>query len=129
MRGQFVSSVHLTDQLWVRRHVDNRAIIVGNDELQRNPYIQQPASLHFYDFLGFNINANSRQVTYNFRPEAWRYRLPQSAGSMRLRLSGYHSRKHLIQSIAYPAKIATQQTADLDNLYSGLGYTDHTNCA
>ena len=25
------------------------------------------------DFLGFNINANNRQVTYNLRPEAWRY--------------------------------------------------------
>eukprot|EP00439_Symbiodinium_sp_Y106_P001653 s1990_g1.t1 len=137
MYGHFVSGAHLADQWWVRRYVDNRAILVDEDELQRNPHVQQLASLHFYkkpvqledencdDFLGFNINANNRQVTYNLRPEAWRYRLPQAAGSMRLRLSGYHSRKHLIRSIAYPAEIAAQQAADLDNLYCTLGFEDH----
>ena len=35
--------------------------------------------------------------------------IQQSAGSMRLRLSGYHSRKHLIRSIAYPAEIGLGQ--------------------
>ena len=118
MYGQFVSNAHLADQLWIRRYVDNRAILVNEEGLQ---HLQQLASLHFYkkpvqlededcdDFLGFNVSANNRQVTYNLRPEAWRYRRPQSAGSMRLRLSGYHSRKHLIKSIAYPAEIAAQQ--------------------
>ena len=137
MYGQFVSGAHLADQLWIRRYVDNRAVIVDEEELQRNPHVQQLASLHFYkkpvqledencdDFLGFNINANNRQATYNLCPEAWRYRLPQSAGSMRLRLSGYHSRKHLIRSTAHPAEIAAQQAADLDNLYCTLGFEDH----
>ena len=86
MYGPFVSSAHLAYQLWIRRYVVNRAILVDEEELHRNPRVQQLASLHFYkkpvqledencdDFLGFNINANNRQVTYNLRPEAWRYR-------------------------------------------------------
>ena len=48
MYGQFVSSAHLADQLWIRRYVDNRAILVDEEELHRNPHVQQLASLHFY---------------------------------------------------------------------------------
>ncbi|CAE7653106.1 unnamed protein product [Symbiodinium sp. CCMP2592] len=121
MYGQFVSSAHFYDKFWIRRYVDNRAIIVDEEELQNNPYIQQLASLHFYkkpvqledeacdDFLGFRIHADDRRITYNLHREAWRYRLPQSAGSTKLRLSGYHSRKHLIR---------TQQTWPRDNCRS-----------
>ncbi|CAE7343069.1 unnamed protein product [Symbiodinium sp. CCMP2592] len=130
MYGQFVSSAHLHDKFWIRRYVDNRAIIVDEDELQSNPYIQQLASLHFYkkpvqleddacdDFLGFRIHADDRRITYNLHREAWRYRLPQSGGSTKLRLSGYHSRKHLIRTIAYPADVAKKQLQELDDLYS-----------
>ena len=75
MYGQFVSSPHLADQLWILRYVDSRALLVDEDELQHNPHLQQLASLHFYkkpvqledkncdDCLGFNIfniNANNR---------------------------------------------------------------------
>ncbi|OLP93944.1 hypothetical protein AK812_SmicGene24107 [Symbiodinium microadriaticum] len=71
--GQHVASAHLADQLWIRRYVDNRTIIVDKDALHNNPYIWQLASLQFYkkpvqledencdDFLGFRINANNRQ--------------------------------------------------------------------
>ncbi|CAE7802215.1 unnamed protein product [Symbiodinium necroappetens] len=108
--GQHVASAHLADQLWIRRYVDNRAIIVDKEALHSNPYIWQLASLQFYkkpvqledencdDFLGFRINANDRQVSYILHPQQWRYRLPQSAGSRKLRLSGYHSRRHMIES-------------------------------
>ena len=73
MYGQFVSSAHLQDKLWIRRYVDNRAILVEDQELRTNPYIQQLASLNFYkkpvqledenndNFLGFAINADNRQ--------------------------------------------------------------------
>ncbi|CAE7824317.1 unnamed protein product [Symbiodinium sp. CCMP2592] len=44
MYGQFVSSAHFYDKFWIRRYVDNRAIIVDEEELQNNPYIQQLAS-------------------------------------------------------------------------------------
>ena len=46
--GQHVASAHLADQLWIRRYVDNRAIIVDKDVLHSNPHIWQLASLHFY---------------------------------------------------------------------------------
>ncbi|CAE7805157.1 unnamed protein product [Symbiodinium sp. CCMP2592] len=129
MYGQFVSSAHLHDKFWIRRYVDNRAIIVDEDELQHNPFIQQLASLHFYkkpvqledeacdDFLGFRIHADNRKITYNLHREPWRYRLPQSAGTTKLRLSGYHSRKHLIRTIAYPEDVAQRQIQELDDLY------------
>ncbi|CAE7316699.1 unnamed protein product [Symbiodinium sp. CCMP2592] len=134
MYGQFVSSAHLHDKFWIRRYVDNRAIIVDEDELQHNPFIQQLASLHFYkkpvqledeacdDFLGLRIHADNRKITYNLHREPWRYRLPQSAGTTKLRLSGYHSRKHLIRTIAYPEDVAQRQIQELDDLYGDLGY-------
>ncbi|CAE7666338.1 unnamed protein product [Symbiodinium sp. CCMP2592] len=134
MYGQFISSAHLHDKFWIRRYVDNRAIIVDEDELQHNPFIQQLASLHFYkkpvqledeacdDFLGFCIHADNRKITYNLHREPWRYRLPQSAGTTKLRLSGYHSRKHLIRTIAYPEDVAQRQIQELDDLYGDLGY-------
>ena len=136
MYGQFVSSAHLQDKLWIRRYVDNRAILVEDQELRTNPYIQQLASLNFYkkpvqledenndNFLGFTINADNRQVRYILHEEFWRYRLPQSAGSMRLRLSGYHSRKHLVKATTFPKIVTHQQETDLDELYHTLGFTD-----
>ena len=77
MYGQFVSSAHLADQLWTRRYVDNRAILVDEEELQRNPHVQQLASLHFYkkpvkncdDFLGFNINATTARSPTTCAPK------------------------------------------------------------
>ena len=136
--GQHVANAHLADQLWIRRYVDNRAIIVDKEALHNNPYIGQLASLHFYkkpvqlededcdDFLGFCINANNRQVSYNLHPQAWRYRLPQSAGSWKLRLSGYHSRRHMIESTVFPSDLAQQQLQALDNLYKNLGFHNLT---
>ena len=136
MYGQYAASAHMADQLWIRRYVDNRAIIVDTEELHRNPHIWQLASLHFYnnpvqledenhnDFLGFSINANNRQVAYILHIQPWRYRLPQSAGSMKLRLSGYHSRKHMIEHTAYPEKIAKEHVHALNDLYYKLAYRD-----
>ena len=78
MFDQYVSSVHMADQLWICRYVDNRAIIVDSEELQRNPYIWQLTSWHFYkrpvqhedencnDFLGFIITDNNRQNYLQF---------------------------------------------------------------
>ena len=139
--GQHVASAHLADQLWIRRYVDNRAIIVDKDVLHTNPYIWQLASLQFYkkpvqledencdDFLGFRINANNRQVSYSYilHSQPWRYRLsqwPQSAGSRKLRLSGYHSRRHMIESTVFPQSLAQQQLQALDDLYFKLGFRD-----
>ncbi|OLP94980.1 hypothetical protein AK812_SmicGene22955 [Symbiodinium microadriaticum] len=80
--GQHVASAHLADQLWIRRYVDNRAIIVDKDVLHNNPHIWQLASLHFYkkpvqledencdDFLGFRINENNRLPSELLRASA-----------------------------------------------------------
>ncbi|CAE7602690.1 unnamed protein product, partial [Symbiodinium necroappetens] len=136
--GQHVASAHLADQLWIRRYVDNRAIIVDKDVLHTNPYIWQLASLQFYkkpvqledencdDFLGFRIDANNSQVSYSYilHSQPWRYRLPQSAGSRKLRLSGYHSRRHMIESTVFPQSLAQQQLQALDDLYFKLGFRD-----
>ena len=121
-------------QFWIRRYVDNRAIIVDADTVANNPYIAQLTSLNFYkqpvqledencdDFLGFVINANNRQVKYKLHQEPWRYRLPQSAGSKNLILSGYKSRKHLIAKATFPSEVTEQQLKELDKLYASLGF-------
>ena len=100
-------------QLLVLRYVDNRAIFSHEDLLQC-PGLQNFASLDFYpkpiqlqdeqhnEFLGFHINASCREVRYLIKPETWRYRLPCSAGSHQLNMSGFRSRRQLILKFAFP---------------------------
>ncbi|CAE7561495.1 unnamed protein product, partial [Symbiodinium necroappetens] len=116
------------------RYAGNRAIIVDKEILHTNPHIRQLASLQSNkkpvqledencdDFLGSRINANNTQVSYILYSQPWRYRLPQSAGSRKLRLSGYHSRRHMIESTVFPQSLAQQQLQALDDLYFKLGF-------
>ena len=47
-----------------------------------------------------------------------------SAGSLRLRLSGYFSRKHLIQKYTHPEAVTKQQLRDLWQLYKDMGFPE-----
>ena len=107
---------------------DGTQTVEGNDYHQ-NDMVQSLDSLNFYrepvqladestnEFLGFIVNANTREVRYKMHPELWRYRNMTSAGSLRLRLSGYFSRKHLIQKYTFPEAVTKQQLRDLWPLY------------
>ena len=104
----------LRSKILVLRHVDNRAIFLHEDLLQCSQF-RDLVSLDFYpkpiqledeehnDFLGFNINYPlCREITYLLKTEKWRYRLPHSAGSQQLNLSGYRSGRQLISKFVFP---------------------------
>ena len=115
------------------RYVDNRAIFMHDDLLQC-PGLQNLANLDFYpkpiqledeehnEFLGFRINASRREVSYMIKPETRRYRLPCSASSHQLNMSGFRSRRQLILKFAFPMSVKCQQIQELGQLYSNLGF-------
>ncbi|CAE7313904.1 unnamed protein product [Symbiodinium microadriaticum] len=67
MFDQYVSSVHMADQLWICRYVDNRAIIVDSEELQRNPYIWQLTSWHFYKRYRIEFSLFTKHATGSWK--------------------------------------------------------------
>ena len=127
--GHVLSSNIQDSRLWIRR----RGILVDGNDYHQNEMVQSLASLKFYrkpvqlayegtnelayegtnEFLGFCVNANTKEVRYKMHPERWRYRNMTSAESLRLRLSGYFSRKHLIQKYTFPEAITKQQLRHL----------------
>ena len=122
----------LSSKVLVLRYVDNRAIFIHEDLLQRSG--RELVSLDFYpkpmqledeehnEFLGFRINPLCREVTYMMKAEKWRYRLPCSAGSHQPNLSGYRSRRQLIIKFVFPWSTKCQQIQELKELYSWLGF-------
>ena len=126
----------LRSKILVLRYVDNRAIFLHEELLQCYQF-RDLVSLDFYpkpiqledeehnDFLGFNINPLCREVTYLLKTEKWRYRLPHSAGSQQLNLSGYRSRRQLISKFVFPWTLQCRQTQDLRDMYSSLGFDVH----
>ena len=123
----------LSSKVLVPRYVDNRAIFIHED-LMQCAGLRELVSLDFYpkpiqledgehnEFLGFRINPLRREVSYMMKTEKWRYRLPCSAGSHQLNLSGYRSRRQLISKFVFPWSTKCQQIQDLKELYSWLGF-------
>ena len=123
----------LSSKVLVLRYVDNRAIFIHEDLLQCSG-LRELVSLDFYpkpiqledeehnEFLGFRINPQCREVTYPMKTEKWRYRLPCSAGSHQLNLSGYRSRRQLIGKFVFPWTTKCQQMQELKELYRWLGF-------
>ena len=61
------------------------------------------------------------------RPGApWKIRDHASAGSTRLRLSGFHSRAHLIRKYTYPSSAVERALAQLAGLYVQKGHDLHS---
>ena len=134
--GHLLSSNIQDSWLWIRRYADNRAILVKGNGYHQNDMVQCLASLNFYrkpvqladegpnEFLGFIVDANTREVRYNMHPELWRYRNITSAGSLRLRLSRYFRRKHLIQKYTFPEAVMKQHLRELWQLYKDMGFPE-----
>ena len=123
----------LSSKVLVLLYVDNRAIFIHEDLLQCSGMCEL-ASLDFYpkpiqledeehnEFLGFRINPQCREVSYMIKPQKWRYRLPCSAGSHQLNLSGFRSRRQLILKFAFPWSVRCPQIQELRDVYSALGF-------
>ena len=96
------------------RYVDNRFIAFNSTFLKHlatrtlihpdfygNPVQLEPVEdMHL---LGFDVDLHQRTISYIPPDAPWKIRDYASAGSTRLRLSGLHSRAHLIRKYTYPS--------------------------
>ena len=115
------------------RYVDNRLILADEAELQSkamrelcaSDFYEDPVQLEAvtdHSWLGFTIDARQRTCFFKIPTQPWQIRAPNSAGSWRLRASGYHSRKALIMQNAWPVSIRKVQVQQLRECYLQAGF-------
>ena len=119
------------------RYVDNRFIAFNRTFLTHlaihtlvhpdfygNPVELEPVEdMHL---LGFDVDLRQRTITYIPPDAPWKIRDQASAGSTRLRLSGFHSRAHLIRKYTYPSSAVERALAQLATLYVKKGHDLHS---
>ena len=137
--AQFFDSARFFDaaasELCICRYVDNRIVLCDETALSHQ-CLKDFQDLSFYggtiqfeevtnhQFLGFRLNAADRTVTYIQPDKAWSIRSPLSAGSWSARISGYLSRKALVEQYSWPPNQRFQQVQALRNLYIARGFPD-----
>eukprot|EP00438_Fugacium_kawagutii_P032670 Skav216066 [mRNA] locus=scaffold2261:170570:172063:- [translate_table: standard] len=114
------------------RYVDNRFAIVNSRYINLEA-LRTFAELDFYglpvelekvtddSLLGFSVNVEQRSCQYQL-PNLRQIRDLESAGSLRLRMSGLLSRAHLIRQYTYPRSQITPTLHSLAELYIAKGY-------
>ena len=115
------------------RYVDNR-FIAFNRTFLKHLAIQTLIHPDFYGnpvelepvedmrLLGFDVDLHQRTISYIPPDAPWKIRDHASAGSTRLRLSGLHSRAHLIRKYTYPSSAVERALAQLEDLYVQKGH-------
>ena len=118
------------------RYVDNRLVLCTGQDLL-TPALQAFTSLHFYgdqicleavedhSWLGFTLSAPNRTFLYKLSQNHHQIRNAESAGTLRLRLSGLRSRAALIRQYTWP-KSQIKPTLDaLRELFCRAGFQEH----
>ena len=75
-----------------------------------------------HSWLGFKIDARQRTAVFKLPCAVWQLRHPRSAGSWRIRSSGFASRKALILKYAWPPESRQTQLSALRRLYKEAGF-------
>ena len=75
------------------------------------------------DLLGCSVDIVAGTIEFKLPQEAWQYRPLNSAGSRRLNLGSFRSRKCLIKKQAYPKQVVRKQLSELEQRYLALGFT------
>ena len=121
------------------RYVDNRFMVCHVSDFHR-PVFETFRHEWFYgwpvqlevvpslEFLGFVVDPGERTITYRVPSNLHEVRDPQSAGSLRLRMSGLKSRAALITRYAWPPEARDQQLSDLVRVYVQKGFS-YEDCA
>ena len=118
------------------RYVDNRFIAfnhtflthVAIQTLIHPDFYGNPVELEPVDnmhLLGFDVDLHQRTITYMPQNASWKIRDHASAGSTRLRLSGFPSRTHLIRKYTYPSSAVERALAQLADLHVQKGHDLH----
>ena len=116
------------------RYVDNRFIAFNRtflthmaiQTLVHPDFYGNPVELEPVDdmhLLGFDVDRCT--ITYISPNVSWKLRDQASAGSTHLRLSGFHSRAHLIRKYTYPSSAVERALAQLADLYVQTGHDFH----
>ena len=123
-----------TSHLFLCRYVDNRLVLAdrSTSDIRAMQEFLHPgfygASIELekvddHGFLGFTLCMRDRSVTYRQPVNPWQIRHFCSAGSLRIRTAGFHSRKALIQKYTWPPEARKQQVQFLQQLYVARGFT------
>ena len=113
--------------LFLCRYVDNRLVLCDQSasavramqEFLHSGFYGASIELETVDdhsFLGFKVCMRSRSVEYQQPTEPWQIRHYCSAGSLRIRMSGFYSRKALIQKYSWPPEQRRRQIRELQQL-------------
>ena len=122
------------NHIFLCRYVDNRLVLAeqsASDIRAMREFLHPGfygASIELeevddHSFLGFTLCLRDRAVTYRQPVSPWQIRHFCSAGSLRVRTAGFHSRKALIQKYAWPPESRKQQVQRLQQLYVARGFT------
>ena len=121
---------------WFGRYVDNRFLIFPREYLGDESF-QALVSPRFYrepvvlescdegDLLGCSVDIVAGIIEFKLPQEASQYRPLNSAGSRRLNLGSFRSRKSLIMRQAFPKKVVRKQLRELEQRYLAMGFTKH----
>ena len=132
-QGFFQKFLQETRQVLLFRYADNR-LILASHEAMSHPVMKEFLQPSFYGgsielesvqdhkWLGFQICAHDRSAMFVLPDKPWMIKHPQSAGSWRLMLSSYNSRKALIRKYAWPPAAKASQLHALRQLYIDKGY-------
>ena len=123
----------LPNHIFICRYVDNRLMLCDAScsqlgtvrEFLHSGFYGSSIELEAvtdHSFLGFTISMEQRTVQYNQPIMPWQIRHFCSAGSMRVRVAGFHSRKALIQKYAWPPSDRRRQVDLLRQLYRLKGF-------
>ena len=74
-------------------------------------------------YLGFRLDIRHRSVRYVIPSHMGQYRSPRSAGTLRLRLSGFRARLHILFQGTWPKNAALESAHALLNMYEKKGFT------
>ena len=130
-----------SDQLacWFLRYVDNRYLLFPRCFLRR-PAFSALVDPTFYgppvvleaceieELLGCRVSVYDRRVDFHVPNEAWKYRVPQSAGSANANLASFRARVLIIATQVYPKKDVPGQIRALSQKYLSLGFLRNELC-
>ena len=106
--------------LFMCRYVDNRLVLCDSQE-SGGDAMREFLHIGFYgssieleevmghSFLGFTNCMSNRTALYRQPTSPWQIRHYNSAGSMQIRIAGFHSRKALILKYSWPPEARKQQ--------------------
>ena len=123
----------LLSSTFFTRYVDNR-LVISPQYVRSHEKMQKFLQLDFYrppvcleqvgdnTVLGFSVSLQDRSISYIIPSHAWQFRSTKSASSIKVLMSGFVTRLHIICKCSYPKKSAEASSKQLLQAYLDRGY-------